>query len=394
MKPCMAVLFGGASVEHEISIISAVQAMNAVNREHFDVVPVYITKDRELYSGADMFDIASFRNIPELLSHSKHITLSREGGRVYMKYADFKAFGKYRPVQIDIALPAVHGTNCEDGTVAGYLEMLGLPYIGSDPLAASISMDKAVTKSVLREAGLPVLPCVTVSSREALTDTVGTAEKIGESVGYPLIIKPVNAGSSVGISKVDGADRLKEAVRLACSFSGEILAEKAVTPLREINCSVMGEGADCEASLLEEPLMKDEILSYDDKYRSGEKGMASQGRKCPADLAPAKTEEIRELAKRAFAAIKASGVARVDFLLDGNEKVYINEINTIPGSLSFYLWEPAGIPYPELIDRLADIAFKRRRDRERVLSTIDSNILSENAFSFGKAGKTGGKYSG
>lgn len=394
MKTCIAVLFGCASVEHEISIISAVQAMHSINREKYDVLPIYITKTREMYTGDGLTDIAAFQDIPALLQQCRRVYLVRENGKVLARYTEKKAFEKNAGIPVDVAFPIVHGTNCEDGTIAGYLEMLGLPYISCGCLAAAVGMDKAVFKYVLQAAGLPVLPCVTFTARAYAADPDPVLENIETQIGYPLIIKPVNLGSSVGISKVENRDELKAAVTLACSFASEILAEHAIVSLREINCSVIGEGEDCEASLLEEPFMKDKILSYDDKYRSnatGAKGMASLSRQCPADLSPEKTEEIRTIAKQVFAAIKASGVVRIDFLMDtqDNDAVYVNEINTIPGSLAFYLWEPAGISYTQLIDKLVDIAFKRQRSREQLMFTIDTNILSEKGL---KLGGKGGKF--
>lgn len=393
MKTCIAVLFGCASVEHEISVISAVQAMHSIDRKKYDILPIYITKDRELYTGDALTDIASFKNIPALLQQCRRIYLARENGKVLAKYTDKKTFEKNSGIFIDVAFPIVHGTNCEDGTIAGYLEMLGLPYISCNCLAAAVGMDKAVFKYVLQANDLPVLPCITFTARTYAADSGAIIDKIENEIGYPLIIKPVNLGSSVGISKAENREDLKSAITLAASFAAEILAEHAIDSLREINCSVIGEGEDCEASLLEEPFMKDKILSYDDKYRSGasgSKGMASLTRQCPAKLSSEKTEEIRLIAKKVFAAIKASGVVRIDFLMDteDNDAVYVNEINTIPGSLSFYLWEPAGIPYPKLIDKLVDIAFKRQRSREQLMFTINTNILSENGLKFGgKGGK-------
>lgn len=390
MKTCVAVLFGCASVEHEISVISAVQAMHSIDRENYDVLPIYVSKDREMYTGDRLFDISAYKDLPALLKGCRKVFLLRENGRVLMKYCEKKAFEKNEGKAVDVAFPIVHGTNCEDGTVAGYLEMLGIPYVSCGCLAASVGMDKAVFKYVLSANGLPVLPCVTFTAREYAVSSDDIIEKIEKDIGYPVIVKPVNLGSSVGISKCENRDELKSAVTLACSFAGEILAEHAIGALREINCSVVGEGSDCEASLLEEPFMKDKILSYDDKYRSnsGSKGMASLARQCPAELSEEKTEEIRSLAKKVFAAIKGSGVVRIDFLMDtaDGDRVYVNEINTIPGSLSFYLWEPAGLPYDKLIDRLINIAFKRQRSREQLTFTFDTNILSENGLKFGSKG--------
>lgn len=395
MKTNIAVFFGCRSVEHEVSIISAVQAMRAVNREKYDVTPIYVTKDGETYTGDFLFNIESYKNMPELIKNCRKVSLVRENGAVYMKTEAKSVFSKPKPVRVDLAFPIVHGTNCEDGTMAGYFEFLGLPYIGCDILSSAVGMDKAVFKDVLNSAGLPVLPCLRFRSREYIESKESITAEIGEKIGYPLIIKPINLGSSVGITKVNSADELDDAVQLAISFSDRILAEHAVTDIREINCSVYGDADECFASVCEEPFMNDEILSYEDKYLGGNKGcaskgMASLGRKIPADIPDEKSEEIKKLACDIFKAIGASGVARIDFILDTSDgKVYANEINTIPGSLAFYLWEPCGVKYGELIDRLAEVAFRRQRNRENLTFTIDTNILS--GASLGTKGSKGSK---
>lgn len=395
MKTNIAVLFGCRSVEHEVSIISAVQAMRAIKREKYDVTPIYITKSGEMYTGDALFEIENYRNLPELLKQSYPVILARKNSGVYMVYENSGLFNRKKDVKIDLAFPIVHGTNCEDGTVAGYLEYLGLPYIGCDILSAAVGMDKAVFKDVLKSAGLPVLDCVTFRTREYSLNKEKITAEIEEIVGFPLIIKPVNLGSSVGITKVNDKDSLDAAITLAASFTDRILAERAVTNLREINCSVIGDADSCEPSVCEEPFMQDEILSYEDKYLSNRKGgaskgMASLGRKIPADLTEEKANEIKRLACDIFKAVGASGVVRIDFLIDTEtDKVYANEINTIPGSLAFYLWEPAGLKYTDMIDKLIDLAFARQRSRENLTYTIDTNILS--GVSFGTKGAKGAK---
>ena len=395
MKTNIAVLFGCRSVEHEVSIISAVQAMRAIKREKYDVTPIYVTKSGEMYTGNALFEIENYRNLPELLKQSDPVVLARKKGGVYMVYENSGLFNKKKDVKIDLAFPVVHGTNCEDGTVAGYLEYLGLPYIGCDILSAAVGMDKAVFKDVLKSAGLPVLDCVTFRTREYMLDKQKITAELEEKVGFPLIIKPINLGSSVGISKVNDKESLDAAITLAASFTDRILAERAVTDLREINCSVIGDADSCEASVCEEPFMNDEILSYEDKYMSNSKGgaskgMASLGRKIPADLTEEKANEIKKLACDIFKAIGASGVVRIDFLIDTKtDKVYANEINTIPGSLAFYLWEPTGLKYTDMIDKLVELAFTRQRNRENLTYTIDTNILS--GVSFGAKGAKGAK---
>lgn len=396
MKTNVAFFYGCRSVEHEVSIISAVQAMRAVDREKYDVTPVYVTKDGEMYTGNCLFEIEEYRNLSDLLSKCQKVNFLRENGAVVMTEQTKKLFQKPKSVRIDVAFPVVHGTNCEDGTIQGFFEYLNLPYVGCDIISSAVGMDKAVFKDVLKGAGLPVLDCICIRAKEYLTDKQKFQDEIEEKIGFPLIIKPVNLGSSVGISKVNTKEQLDDAVMLALSFTDRILAEHAITSLREINCSVLGDADECTASVCEEPFMNDEILSYEDKYMGNSKnggqskGMASLGRKIPADLSEEKAEEIRSLACKTFKAIGANGVVRIDFMIDTEtDKVYANEINTIPGSLAFYLWEASGTKYPELITRLIDLAFKRQRSRNNITYTIDTNILS--GVSFGSKGAKGAK---
>ena len=395
MKTNMAVFFGCRSVEHEVSVISAVQAMNAIDRSKYEVIPVYVTKDGEMFTSPLLFDIESFKgNLDELVKKCEQVTFIRLKNKTVMRTLVSGLFKKSKDTVIDLAFPIVHGTNCEDGTMAGYFEFLNLPYISCDIISAAVGMDKAVFKSVLKSAGLPVLDCMTFRSREYSAEKEHFIKAIGEKIGYPLIIKPANLGSSVGITKVNNESELESAISLAASFAEKILAERAVENLREINCSVLGDADSCIASVCEEPFMHDEILSYADKYEgnSKSKGMASLGRKIPADISEELSEKIRELSVNIMKATGSSGVVRRDYLLDSKSgEVFANEINTIPGSLAFYLWEASGIKYTELIDRLADIAFKRQRNRDNLTFTIKTNILS--GASFGSKGSKGSKFS-
>lgn len=396
MKTNIGVFFGGSSVEHEVAVISAVQAMNYINREKYDVTPVYITKNGEMYTGDKLFSMESFRNIPALLKECEKVAFCAQDGKFLLKRLDTPFFGRKKDTEINLAFPIVHGTNCEDGSLQGYFETIRIPYIGCDVCSSAVGMDKAFFKSVMKDAGLPVLPCITVRARAWFEDSAAQTEKIEKEIGYPLIVKPANTGSSVGISKVNDPSELSAAVELACSFAEKILIERAVEKLREINCSVLGNADDCDTSVCEEPFMNDAILSYEDKYMSnqkgGSKGMSSLSRQCPAKISEEKSNEIRELSKKVFSVLGCSGVSRIDYLMDtaDNDKVYINEINTIPGSLAFYLWEATGVKYTDMIDRLAEIAFKRERDKNNTMFTIKSNLL-DSASPFGQKGAKGTK---
>lgn len=393
MKTNLAVIFGCRSVEHEVSIISAVQAMHSVDKEKYNIIPLYVTKTGETYTGDSMLGIEEFKNVDALLKKSSPVSLIKSGEQVLVHFLDSKMFRKKQDIPLDVAFPIVHGTNCEDGTISGLLEFLGLPYVGCDILSAAVGMDKTVFKDVLAAAGLPVLPCVKFTAREYAAKKDAILSSIKEKCGLPAIVKPVNLGSSVGISKADNETELLEAITLAASFSERILVERAIENLREINCSVLGDSDSAEASVCEEPFMHDKILSYEDKYmgNSGSKGMASLGRQLPADIPTETSDKIRQLSVDIFKAIGASGVVRIDYLMnDKTGEIYANEINTIPGSLSFYLWEATGLKYTDMIDKLVSLAFKRQRNRDNLTFTIKTNILS--GVSFGSKGSKGSKF--
>ncbi len=387
MKTNLAVFFGCRSVEHEVSIISAIQAINSMDKEKYNIIPVYVAKNGEMYTGEELKVIENYNNLDRLLKNADKVTFYKGTNNVLMHYVDGGLFFRKKDTVIDVAFPIVHGTNCEDGTLSGYLEFLGLPYVGCDVLSAAIGMDKAVFKDVLLSSGLPVLPYTKFTAREYQLKKDAVIKNIEKNFPYPVIVKPVNLGSSVGISKAENTEDLVSAIDLAVSFADTVLVEKAVENLREINCSVKGDSEKCFASVCEEPIANDEILSYEDKYLSGRKskGMASLGRKIPAEISHEKSEEIRSLSCKIFATLGCNGVVRIDYLLDTvSGKVYANEINTIPGSLAFYLWKATGTEYPQLLDELVELAFKRQRNRDNLTFTIKTNILS--GISFGTKG--------
>ncbi len=395
MKINVAVMFGGKSVEHEISVISALQAVGHLDKEKYEVIPIYITKQGRMYTGEQIGKIDAYKNIDTLLKTSRQIILSNEDGKVVVVDYPLKfRFSKRHNTVIDVVLPIVHGTNVEDGTLQGYLKTLGVPFAGCDVLASAVGMDKRVMKLVFREAGIPVLD----SKCFLKTDYIDSEEKIISDIevafGYPVIVKPVNLGSSVGISKAYNQAELTEALDLAFQFATTVLVERAIINLREINCAVIGDIYEAEASECEEPLNATGILSYEDKYLTGgkktggSKGMASLARKIPADISDEQRSLIRNLAVRAFQAIGGSGVARIDFMIDTSDNaVYLNEINTIPGSLSFYLWKPIGVSYTELLDRIIKLALKRTRDEAEIVYSFDTNVLDNCNFGSAKMGK-------
>ncbi len=397
MKITIAVIFGGNSTEHEVSVISAVQAMRYMDHEKYCILPVYMTKQNLFYTHPDMEQIESYRDIPALLSRSQQVFFLKEDKRTLMMSYPLRRFGRNEETPVDLAFPIVHGTNVEDGTLQGFLSTLGLPIIGPGVLPSAVGMDKAVMKSILKDHGIPVLDCVICTNRD-YEDAAGLIRRLEAAFTWPMIVKPVNLGSSIGITLARDEEELADALELAFTFSGKVLVERAITNLREINCAVLGDYEHAEASECEEPLNagEDEILSFADKYLSdaktaggaknggaklassgGSKGMAGLQRKIPADLEPELRERIRETSVQAFHALDGVGVARIDFMIDAETgEFYLNEINTIPGSLAFYLWEPLGIPYSELLERLIALALKGAREREKLTTSFETNILA------------------
>ena len=392
MKIKVAILFGGKSVEHEVSVISGIQAVMNMDTDKYDVIPVYMTKKNEMFIGSEIGRIESYKDIDLLLSKSQRVIMINENGKVRLISYPPRKFGKNLAIDIDVAFPVVHGTNVEDGALQGYLKTIGIPFVGCDVTASAVGMDKYIMKAILKENGVPVLDALEFVLSD-YSDAASMIDRIESGIGYPVIIKPVNLGSSVGISVAKNRVELSDSIDDAFRYATKIIAEHAITNLREINCSVLGDDDQAEASECEEPLHSKDILSYEDKYVSNakggnSKGMASVSRKIPADLTPEKREEIRQMAVKSFKALGCSGVSRIDFMIDEDTgNLYFNEINTIPGSLAFYLWEPVGVSYKELLDRMIRLALKRARTEQNLTFTFDTNIL--NSASLG--GKNGGK---
>lgn len=410
MKIRLGVMFGGKSVEHEISIISAIQAIGYLDREKYEVVPIYITKSNEFYIGENIGKIESYTNLKKLLSESQRVIPVSETNCVKLVRYPMKRFGKNELDYFDIAFPIVHGTNVEDGTLQGYLSMLNVPYVGCDVLSSAVGMDKYVMKTVLKDNGIPVLDCVRFTSKDFDEDSDGVAEKIEKEIGYPVIVKPINLGSSIGISKADNRDKLIDSLETAFCYAEKVLVEKAVENLKEINCSVLGDCEEAEASVCEQPINDGDILDYEEKYMrnggakgsksgvklpaksGGSKGMASLSRKIPADITDEQRQTIEEYAVKSFKCLGCCGVSRLDFMMnDKTGEIWLNEINTIPGSLAFYLWEPKGVKYAKLLDRMISLARKRDRQNGNITYAFDTNVLQGVKLGGGSKGSKGSK---
>mgnify|MGYP002618537607 FL=1 len=379
----LGVIFGGPTVEHEVSVISAVQAMKSLDTEKYDIYPIYIAKDRTWYTGKMLMGIDIYRDFDNLKRFAKKVVLVNKNGSFILK--TLGTISK-TVTDLDVVLPIVHGNNMEDGTIQGYLEMVGIPYVGSGIIGSSLGQDKVIMKQVFSSVGIPVVPYVWFFDYQYYENKEEIKKDVSK-LDYPVIVKPATLGSSVGISFVKEEKDLFNAIEEAITYDRKIVIEKAVTNLVEVNCSVLGSYEKMEASVLEEVMSTKEFLTYQDKYvgsskvkgkiPNGSKGMASASRIIPARLDSDTTLKIQNIAKDAFMALNLSGVCRIDFLVDGKtNKVYINEPNTIPGSLSFYLWEKSGKSYTDLLDEMITIAIKDYKNKSKKVTTFDTNILS------------------
>ena len=378
MKLRLGVIFGGESVEHEVSIISAIQAMKNLDEEKYEIIPIYIGKDREWYTGKLLKNIEIYSDIELLKKYAKNVVLTnRKNNFVLIKKTGIKRIVDY----VDLILPIVHGTNVEDGTLQGFLELIGIPYVGSNVYSAAIGQDKVFQKQILESSFIPVTKYIWFFDNDYKENEEEILNNI-EKLGYPVMVKPARLGSSVGISKAKNKDEVKESIIDAMKYDEKILIEKVVDNLIEVNCSVLGNYEYQEASELEEVMGVDEFLSYRDKYlgsnkTKGRKGMASTNRILPARLDDKIANEIKETSKKVFKVLNSSGVIRIDYLIDKKtNKYYVNETNTIPGSLSFYLWEATKKPYKELLDDMINLAIRTYKRKKRKVFSFETNILS------------------
>jgi len=383
MKIKVGVMFGGESVEHEVSIISAVQAMKFLDNEKYEVVPIYISKEKEFYTGKMLMDLEIFKDLKLLKKYAKNVTFYNKNNLYVLQN---KKGLKNIINEVDIVLPVVHGTNVEDGTLQGFLETIGVPYVGCNVYSSVVNQDKVFAKQIFESCNIPITDYVWCFDSEFYDDFKIIKDKV-KKLGYPVIIKPATLGSSVGINVVKKESDLEEALKDSFKYDFKVVIEKLVSNLKEVNCSAMGNYENVETSVIEEVIKSEDILSYKDKYisKNKSKGMLSTSRIIPAKLDKKLESEIKNLTEKVFKTNNCSGVVRIDFLLDSKtNKLYVNEINSIPGSLSFYLWEKTDKAYSKLLDELISIGIKNYKKKKSKIYSFDSNILSSFNGSKGK----------
>jgi D-alanine-D-alanine ligase len=382
------VAFGGRSVEHDVSIITGLQALGVLEERHTPV-PIYIARSGRWYTGEALRELSVYQHDggdPDAEEvnfdlHNGRLLRAADGGGGGLLRARRSPGGRLgQPIELDVVVLATHGTQGEDGCLQGALELARLPYVGPPVGAAAAAMDKHATKAILAQAGLPALEHLALRRDEWERDPASVAVRVRERFPFPLYVKPASLGSSVGVNRCANDAELTEALALGFELDRVCLVEPAVEGGREVNCAAIGRpGVAPRTSVCEQPVAAEDFLSFEDKYMGGGKneGMKGAQRLIPAPIPDALTEQVRGLAGDAFTAFGCAGVTRVDFLIDAEERVYVNELNTIPGSFSFYLWEPAGLPFADLMDELIGLALDEHREQSRTTTVFATNLLAE-----------------
>lgn len=370
------VIFGGRSVEHEVSVITGMQVIENMDKEKFLPIPIYITKEGKWLSSEAFKNFKTFKDGD--FSSAKNVMLGCDYGdfNLYINPESKSMFDKKVYETLDLVFFALHGTNGEDGSCQGLVETVGLPYTGTNVLSSSVGMDKVIMKDVYRANGLPVVNYRYYYRSKWRSSKEEVMADIEKNLTYPLFIKPSNLGSSIGISKVKNKDNLEEALMIAFSYDKKVIVEESVENAREINCAVMGYEENVETSELEEPLDFKELLTFDDKYVSNKKAPGTKTMRNLLKKDEPLRDELESLATKAFTSIDAAGNARVDLLVSKDTgKIYINEINTIPGSVAFYLWEPKGYSFKDLITKMLEIAQAVDTMRKETVYSYDAELF-------------------
>ena len=386
MKIKVGVIFGGCTVEHEVSIITAVQAMNHMDSEKYDIIPIYISKDRIWYTGKMLMDMDVYKDFDSLKKYAKKVMLVKKENGFFLQRTN-GLFNK-EVTELDVAFPIVHGKGVEDGSIVGLLESIGIPYVGSGILGSALGQDKVVQKQILESNGISIPKYTWFYDTEYLNDNTDILKEI-KKLKYPVIVKPANLGSSVGITVAHKEDEIDNCINEAIKYDNKIVVEQMIPNLMEVNCSVLGNYEHQETSAIDEMLTSNDFLTYNDKYISGGKGKLKGGKKAcsgkmstsdriiPARITKEVEDKVVEIAKQTFRVMNLSGVVRIDFLINKKtNEVYVNEPNTIPGSLAFYLWKHIGKEYKDLLDDMITLAIKQYKNNAKKVCSFESNILS------------------
>ena len=390
-KMNIAVFFGSRSCEHDVSIVSALQCIEATKAAGFNVTPVYISRDGLWYTGEPLENIETFREFNPMTKGITRVTLDVTANAGDLWAWPPQRAGLFAKVpaplcHIDCVIPVFHGWHGEDGTIQGLLEMANIPYASSGVLGSAIGMDKIAMKQILRGAGFPVLDFVWFTREQLKKERQAVIERVEKEIKYPAFIKPAALGSSIGVSRAKNREELERALDVAASYDRRILVEVGVVHPVEINCAAVGYGEDVRASVCEMPVpsSNDTFLDFWQKYlrnasTKGEdsRGMKSLSRVVPAPIGEELTKRIQTMTCDIFKLLDCCGTVRVEFILDQNDMLFVNEPNTIPGSLAFYLWKASGLDFPKLIEKMVEDALRAHADKNSSVFAYDSSILKK-----------------
>lgn len=398
-KITLGILYGSRSAEHEVSIISALQLASMADPFKYEVVPVYISKKGEWFIGGRLWKLDTYvdfdprkskltRVFPDLTARSGALMAFERG-------QPFRGETRKAAVRLDCVIPVFHGLHGEDGSIQGMLELMNLPYVSTGIAGSAVGMDKIMMKRIFLGHGFPVLKDTALTRTAYENDPQSACEGIEKALPYPVFVKPANLGSSIGVSRADDRKQLMDALDLAFTLDRRVLIEQGLENPIEVNCAVLGFDEEVSPSVVEMPVREGALLDFKTKYlaSSQQSGMASLSRLIPAPISEEGTQKVQQTAVSIFRALDCKGVVRVDFMLDRvTGELYITEINTIPGSLAFYLWEKTGegLPYRKLIDRLVQYAFEAHRQKEDTTVSYQSDII-RSAILRGSSGAKGVK---
>ena len=366
------VIFGGRSLEHDLSVLTAIQAMDNIDKERYEVVPIYITKDLTFYSGGMLRYIDSYKDFRLIDRYATKVNLINKNGKFILQTT-----GLIKRVykEIHLAFPMVHGKYTEDGSIVGYLETLGIPIVGSDIYSSSLCQDKVFTKEVLNGNDIPVVDYVYFSDSDYKLDKEDIFKKI-EELSYPLIIKPARLGSGIGIEIVNRKEELESSIEKAMKNDERVLVEEYIADRREFNMAVLLSKGKLIGSVIEE-IIKDEPCNYYDKYRKDNEDDTFK-RIFPADISKTLTEEIEKTSKKTYKVLALSGVARIDYVYDNKKKkLYVNEVNTIPNFFSHHLFDDKNIDYRELLGIMIKEAIDKIHKENDMVKDIEDNLFNK-----------------
>lgn len=382
-KQTVGVIFGSRTVEHDVSIVTAQQVMQAMRPDRYEIVPIYISRDGRWLTGPNLRDLKTFQDddIAEMMG-MKEAVISPSTPHHGMIVPPLSGrFGRNELKRLDVVFPALHGSHGEDGTIQGLLELADIPYVGAGVMASAVTRDKIIFKALMSHYGIPVVQHIGFTRQEWLGDTGKLVARVEAELGFPVFVKPATLGSSIGVAKAANADQLRTYVNVAANFDRRLLVEKALTDAIEINCAVMGND-EYQTAPLEQPVTWQEFLTYEEKYMRGEgaAGMKGAERKIPAPISGELTQRITRMAQDAFRAVDGRGMARVDFLVrEAAGEIILNEINTIPGSLAFYLWQEAGMSASQVVDELIRLAVEAHTDKRKTTYNYKTGLIAHAA---------------